>query len=94
MNINGVSLDIDLNCEDDLNKYKQALNNLGKGIEDVSKAEIASKYKIPFYSMIICNFFNDLFGEGTHEVLFGEYPSFNNTYNTLKNFYNDIVERK
>lgn len=94
MNINRIPLDINLCNENDLIRYKKALNSLQEGIEDINNVKIAFKYKTAFYSMIICNFFNDLFGEGTHEILFGDCPSYDITYNALEEFYNEIVEQK
>ncbi|PIH05222.1 DUF6673 family protein [Clostridium combesii] len=94
MNINGISLRLDISNNNDLNRYKEALNRLQEGIEDVKNSDVIFKYKTAFYSIIICKFFNELFEEDTDKQLFGDKPYYDRCLNALKQLQNEVIIQK
>lgn len=95
MNINNVLLKLDISNEGDLNKYKEALNRLSDGINDIISTKfISRREREALYIMFICNFFNELFGEDTDKRLFGDKPYFNRCFNALKQLQNEVISQK
>lgn len=95
MNINGVLLKLDISNENDLNRYRQCLNGLCEGFDEIKDTKaISNKYKEAFYAMVICSFFDELFGKGTREKLFGDRPYYYRCFNALKQLQNEVINQK
>lgn len=85
--INGIELKLDIHDVDTMEHYEDAFNKMGEAEKSLPVTGKASA-RVRAYCQIFRNLFDDIFGEGTSQKIFGDV----NNSTTMLEVYEDFLK--
>lgn len=85
--INGIELKLDIHDVDTMEHYEDAFNKMGEAEKSLPVTGRASA-RVRAYCQIFRNLFDDIFGEGTSQKIFGDV----NNSTTMLEVYEDFLK--
>ena len=89
--INGVSLEFDIEDADNAEKYQKAFEKFGETEKIITSSEINSADFIREYCKMFRNLYDDIFGEGTSDKIFSKIKDNSRKYDEIYAQFVDFI---